>query len=60
MFKFIHKITSYGDESRIDFNLSKRKKNYRFKDKVLYLEDQTILYKCIDVYKYYLKSMYWL
>ena len=36
MFKFAHKISSYGDESRIDFNLSKRKLNCRFKYKVLY------------------------
>ena len=45
MFRFAHKISSYADESLIDFNLSKRKRNFRFKDKVLYLKDQTVLWK---------------
>ena len=56
MFKFAHKINSYGDESRVDFNLSKRKQNFRFKDKVLYLKDQAILLKDNN---YWYKQKYW-
>ena len=55
MFKFAHKISSYGDESRVDFNLSKRKLNCRFKDKVLYLKDQTVFWKDIDRHKFWYK-----
>ena len=47
MFKYIHKVSSYENESRIDFNLNKRKRNFLLKDKVLYLKDQTIL--CYDI-----------
>ena len=57
MFKYIHKTSSYGDESRIDFNLSKRKRNYRFKDKVLYLKDQTVFLKEIKG-RYWYKFLY--
>ena len=56
MFKFAHKISSYRDESRIDFNLSKRKRNFRFKDKVLYLKDQTVLWK--NDAKFWYKFLY--
>ena len=44
MFKYIHKVSSYGDESRVDFNLNKRPRNYRFKNKIIYLEDKTVFY----------------
>lgn len=43
MFKCFNKITPYLDESRLDLKLSKRSRNYRYKDKVIYLSDQTIL-----------------
>ena len=56
MFKFAHKISSYGDESRIDFNLSNRKRNFRFKNKVLYLKDQTVLWK--NYHKFWYKFLY--
>ena len=56
MFKFAHKISSYVDELRIDFNLSKRKKNFRFKDKVLYLKDQTVLWK--NYHRFWYKFLY--
>ena len=56
MFKFAHKISSYGDELRVDFNLSKRKRNLRFKNKVLYLKDQTILLKYY--HRYWCKFLY--
>jgi hypothetical protein len=45
MFKNIYKITSYLDESRNDLKLDKRKRNYRFKNKIIYFLDQTILMK---------------
>ena len=37
MFKYIHKVTSYLDESRVDLQLKVNNKNYRFRNKVLYL-----------------------
>jgi hypothetical protein len=53
MFKNIHKASSYCDESRIDFGLAKRRRNYRFKNKVLYVKENTIL--CCDSEK----SRFW-
>jgi hypothetical protein len=52
MFKNINKITTYCDTLRISFRLSKRKINYRYKDKVLYLNDQTIFHKNIYKHRY--------
>ena len=58
MLKYIHKITSYLNESRIYFNLSKRKRNLRFKNKVLYLKDQTVLWKNNRKNRYWYKYLY--
>lgn len=46
MFKYVHKITPYLDESRIDNRLSKKNRNCRYKDKVLYINDETIFWFC--------------
>ena len=55
MFKYVHKITPYLDESRIDNRLSKKNRNCRYKDKVLYINDETILMKDIKNNKFYYK-----
>ena len=57
MFKNIHKVSSYCDESRIDFRIAKRRRNYRFKNKVLYITG-LILSKTKLNKKYYHKSNY--
>jgi hypothetical protein len=56
MFKCFNKITSYGDELRIDLNLNKRQRNYRFKNKVLYIKDKLIF--CKDKDRFYYKYKY--
>jgi hypothetical protein len=56
MFKYINKVSSYGDELRVDLNLNKRSRNYRFKNKVLYLKDRIILWKYI--HRFYYKYKY--
>jgi hypothetical protein len=58
MFKNINKITTYCDTLRINFRLSKRKRNFPYKDKVLYLNDQTILNKNIHKHRYWYKFKY--
>ena len=58
MLKNLHKISSYGDESRIDFNLSKRKRNLRFKNKILYIKDQTVLRNNNENNRYWYKYLY--
>ena len=55
MFKYIHKVTPYLDESRLDLRLNKRKQNIRFLGKVVYLFDQTIVCKRKDKFKYWYK-----
>ena len=66
MFKNIYKVSSYGDELRVDFGLNKRPRNYRFKNKVLYIKDKLIFrknknrlyykYKYVVNYRYYLSD----
>ena len=58
MFKYIHKVSSYGDELRVDLNLNKRSRNYRFKNKVLYIRDQTIFCKDKNKNRFYYKYKY--
>jgi hypothetical protein len=53
MFKYIHKVSSYRDELRVDLNLNKRQRNYRFKNKVLYIKDQIVLSNNDNPNKYY-------
>ena len=54
MFKNIYKITPYLDESRVDLDQDRRKRNYRLKNKVVYLLDQTILYSLYDNIRNYI------
>jgi hypothetical protein len=66
MFKNFYKITTYLNESRNDLKLDKRKMNYRFNNKVVYVKDQTILFYTFHdfgqynmyYYKYWYKYLY--
>ena len=62
MFKYIHKVSPYVDQSRVYLRLNRRKINYRFMYKVVYSEDNTILCKYQDeslMFSYILGCKYW-